>query len=51
MYFKINKNVKYSIFHSAIAGIKKVFLMLVNPHFGTEIEYENRNSVTESSKK
>ena len=42
--FKINKNVKYSIFHSAIAGIKKKVFFDVggfNPHFGTEIEYEN----------
>ena len=34
---------KYSIFHSAIAGIKKVFFDVggFNPHFGKEIEYEN----------
>ena len=40
---------KYSIFHSAIAGIKKSFFDVggFNPHFGTEIEYENEELVTE----
>ena len=42
--FKVSQNKEYSIFHSAIAGIKKKIFFDVggfNPHFDKNIEYEN----------
>ena len=42
--FKVSQNIEYSIFHSAIAGIKKKVFFDVggfNPHFDKNIEYEN----------